>query len=628
MPDDNRTERPPASSAAAAALARDKSEVRNAPTADLTGLYNLLGVPDQLLEPVAQTIESYTGPLGVTESGNPDFYGPLSRAFGRATGLDEDTAARWAASRVSGTRNLMEGLIGPEEFIGGLNRIGTGDGGFWDYANTALVAAPGPIGKGIKRFAIDPLVSGYRRLFPAGLGARAGEALDDVYRAAEEFDPSEVSTEYLTRMTQRLYDAGATRDELEQFLAQYGRQFSDADELGRVVQARDTAAPAARVVRQAAERPSVNVGLVVEPDMYSTGRREQISPMAAQQALSDLGVNVERSQVRMSDTEPTLVAELNRALSPEEAFTVSRNLRQKAIAQVDPTAGGALHGPMAEEWGTFNPNFYLPFDQDATAFAVQRGADFTDPANAFTVGELEQARRQLFDRELISRNIRKGGLTDEQAAELMSQLPPEAGLRMRLAEMGADTIEMPAEWARSVAQPRRFEQGRAPTEAAGVHYSRVGGLTRTDPTFYGTGHKGSEYAGVRNDDLPNRTYFYAEGADGTPITPEEPVSRIAPFVYDADLRNLYDVNSDPEQLAALARAYAGLDPATGVAYQPVSPLWVRQGQGLESSSALPDLERLIRQYGYSGYISDYAPSWAPKSRRAAAMFEPVDVRPR
>lgn len=239
------------------ALERDKAEVRNAPKADLRGLYSLLGVPDQMLDPVAQTIESYV-PLGVTESGNPDFYGPLTRAFARAAGADVDEAARWASGPYGATRSrdVFETVIGPEEFVGGLNRIGAGKGGFWDYVNTALVAAPGPIGKATKRFVVDPLARGYRRLFPKGVGARAGEFIDDAYRAVEDFDSSEDVTEYLTRMTQRLYDMGATRDELEQFLAQYGRRFSDADELGRVVQVRD-AAPLA--VRPAAA--SVNGGM-------------------------------------------------------------------------------------------------------------------------------------------------------------------------------------------------------------------------------------------------------------------------------------------------------------------------------------------------------------------------------
>lgn len=246
------------------ALERDKAEVRNAPTADLRGLYSLLGVPDEMLDPVAQTIESYV-PLGVTESGNPDFYGPLTRAFARAAGADADEAARWAAGpygAATRSRDVFEALIGPEELIGGLNRIGAGEGGFWDYANTALVAAPGPIGKAIKRFAIDPLARGYRRLFPKGASAEAGEFIDDAYRAVEDFDPREDVTEYLTRMTQRLFDAGATRDELEQFLAQYGRRFSDADELGRVVQLRDAAPLAAQPrVSDFSVAPNVNGGM-------------------------------------------------------------------------------------------------------------------------------------------------------------------------------------------------------------------------------------------------------------------------------------------------------------------------------------------------------------------------------
>lgn len=142
----------------------------------------------------------------------------------------------------------------------------------------------------------------------------------------------------------------------------------------------------------------------------------------------------------------------------------------------------------------------------------------------------------------------------------------------------------------------------APVSARGVHYSRVEDLARTDPSFYGTGHIGSERQMVRREGLPDRTYFYVEGADGTPPTPEEPVAQRAPYQYEADLQGLYDVNADPEGLVALANRY--------------NP----------EGTAIPDLERLIQQYGYSGYLSDFAPSWAPQSRRAAVMFEPVNVR--
>jgi len=159
------------------------------------------------------------------------------------------------------------------------------------------------------------------------------------------------------------------------------------------------------------------------------------------------------------------------------------------------------------------------------------------------------------------------------------------------------------EWLQTLAVARRGAPV-APVSAPGVHFSRAEGLQRTDPSFYGTGHIGSERQMVRREGLPDRTYFYSQGADGSPITPEDPVAQRAPFQYEADLQGLYDVDADPEGLVALANRY--------------NP----------EGTAIPDLERLIQQYGYSGYISDYAPSWAPKSRRAAAMFQPVDVRQR
>jgi hypothetical protein len=515
---------------------------------------------------------------GKLDEYTPNVYLPTAQVLAALNELPDTIMSRYlgnedAAARLEGQpvralrasqsmRDIGEAVIGPEEILGSLNRLASGEGGGWDVFNVGATVLPvkavrEPIAAAARQFVVDPA----RRAYSGIRGAVSGapEAL--------------------------------------------------------------AARPTTQITRQGIENPSVNVGLVVENDLSGTGRREQISPEAAQQALSDLGVNIERSQVRMSDTEPTLVAELDRALTPPEAFAVSEGLRQKAIAQVDPAAGGALHGPMAAEWGDFNPEYYLPFDQDAASFAVQRRADITDPANAASVYEMDNLRRQLFERDLIAGMTRPGGLRDEQAAALLEQLSPEAVARMRLAEMGADTLAMPEEWAASLAVPQRFDAGRAPSSAAGVHYGRIGGLTQTDPSFYGTGHRGEDFLPTRQRGGMNRTYFYV-GPDGRPVVPEPEVARLAGNVYDADLLNMYDLNADPEQLAALARAHAGRDLLSGEGYKPVSPFYVYQGAELESPSAIPDIERLIRQYGYSGYVTDYG------DQRAAAMFDPVNVRQR
>ena len=71
------------------------------------------------------------------------------------------------------------------------------------------------------------------------------------------------------------------------------------------------------------------------------------------------------------------------------------------------------------------------------------------------------------------------------------------------------------------------------------------------------------------------------------------------------------MQEDPEGLLKLARAY------NLPGYEPQVPFYMHQGTGLEGGSAIPDLERLVRDYGYAGYLTDMGP------QRAAALYDPV-----
>ena len=64
--------------------------------------------------------------------------------------------------------------------------------------------------------------------------------------------------------------------------------------------------------------------------------------------------------VKNSTTEPTLVVEIDRPLTRDEAYAVSDFLRQDCIAQRVGDAG-ELIGPRADEWGAFNPDLFLDF---------------------------------------------------------------------------------------------------------------------------------------------------------------------------------------------------------------------------------------------------------------------------
>ena len=165
---------------------------------------------------------------------------------------------------------------------------------------------------------------------------------------------------------------------------------------------------------------------------------------------------------------------------------------------------------------------------------------------------------------------------------------------------------------------RPILSGKSDTSARGVHFSRMPDLQATDPSFFGTGHRGSEFRPTRNAGLPDRTYFYS-GPEGT-VKAEDSVARIANGgVYEAPLGNLYDLQKDPEGLLDLARAYNLSDYRQQLPYN----VTAKGDTSFEGDSLIPDMERLVKDYGYSGYITDSGPSWAPKEKRAAALYDPV-----
>jgi hypothetical protein len=68
---------------------------------------------------------------------------------------------------------------------------------------------------------------------------------------------------------------------------------------------------------------------------------------------------VGKTAVVNSDSEPTLVATV---VLPEDAslYAVSRSLQQEAVAVYYPDSStGALVGPMAAAWGTFDPSMFF-----------------------------------------------------------------------------------------------------------------------------------------------------------------------------------------------------------------------------------------------------------------------------
>lgn len=100
---------------------------------------------------------------------------------------------------------------------------------------------------------------------------------------------------------------------------------------------------------------TVNIGLAVNGG-------GSVTPDHALAVLRTVGgVRPLRAAVRQSDSEPTLVAEIDRPLYAAAAFAVADALHQDAIAQFDGRSGD-LFGPNAAAWGRFNPTFFLNLD--------------------------------------------------------------------------------------------------------------------------------------------------------------------------------------------------------------------------------------------------------------------------
>lgn len=124
-------------------------------------------------------------------------------------------------------------------------------------------------------------------------------------------------------------------------------------------------------------RVLVNVGLAI-PGGGELSREQAV------QALSDAGLNPGGMEVRQSNTEPTLIAEIDDA-QPEVFEALSRNLRQDSVAVYNPaTKAGELYGPKAEDWRPFNKDFFL--DPTPERLEDAQTSDLTQTSDTQTVG--------------------------------------------------------------------------------------------------------------------------------------------------------------------------------------------------------------------------------------------------
>ncbi|NDC91175.1 MAG: hypothetical protein EB089_04880, partial [Acidimicrobiia bacterium] len=270
--------------------------------------------------------------------------------------------------------------------------------------------------------------------------------------------------------------------------------------------------------------------------------------------------------------------------------------------------GHAIHGnefgPKGEEiaWAAHS-QMYSPLARLAMTTET-RGQNSTvnyTPLNAAlkrTINELQSLRYEANRRgqteqvKQIDKDIAKAYENFQFAPQKPLLLPPEF---LSTSYAG----EMP-DYLRPMIKPMEGTTVSTPM----LHYSKQAGLTETDPSFYGTGIKGEEAArlGLPGAISP-RTYFYA----GQNMEPE---AGLGPHKYRAMGENLYDLAADPLQLQMLARETTRI------------PMTSTSNKGLaQPAEATNALERLIRDYGYAGYLS---PRLAKPS---VVMFGKTPVQP-
>lgn len=201
----------------------------------------------------------------------------------------------------------------------------------------------------------------------------------------------------------------------------------------------------------------------------------------------------------------------------------------------------------------------------------------------------------------LERFDRMRGTPGASAAEL-------GRLKGRLAEIGAETkfapqtpVLLPPEYLDPLTaggMPDYLRGAIRPSAPTGperaVHLSHTEGLTATDPSFYGTGHRGDDWKVRGAKGSPRQHTSFYIGPEGE-VRAERLVEDVSPYAYETQLSGLYDIEQDPEALVRLARVYN------------------------QEGTAIPDFARMVREYGYSGYRN---PSFTG-GQAAANVFDPV-----
>jgi hypothetical protein len=132
-----------------------------------------------------------------------------------------------------------------------------------------------------------------------------------------------------------------------------------------------------------------------------------------------------------------------------------------------------------------------------------------------------------------------------------------------------------------------------------VHFSNHPNISRLEPSAYGSGIKGKEAARLKDaPDIKPRSYFYVKGDN---VRPEQ---GLGAHQYEGVAENIYPLHEDPAGFSAKAREMAK------------DPYFAKMGVDIvDQPTHLNELERQIKNAGYSGYADD----------NVGLLFNPTDV---
>jgi hypothetical protein len=181
----------------------------------------------------------------------------------------------------------------------------------------------------------------------------------------------------------------------------------------------------------ASRRAAINIGLDINGG-------EKLSPEQALAALQRMGLKPMSAKIAQSDTEPTLIIELDRALKADEAHALSAELQQEAIAQVDEFGVGDLHGPSADKWKPFNGDYFIDPSGKRLTQAIM------DAGNGEVPGGADPVMQQL----------------DEYLAQLNGQPVKKAGGGL-LKQVAEGLMDVATKSEAAVTKPMRLYHGRS-----------------------------------------------------------------------------------------------------------------------------------------------------------------------